>query len=372
MKIQAIVTCAGKGTRAGFKENKILKKIDGITVFEKTLSVFLDNENVSSVIVTASEKDMPEFKKLIKPTDKEISFVLGGETRTLSVYNALKKANADIVLIHDGARPFVSSETINRCISTVKEFRSAIACIAPTDTIARSLDGQTIEKSGRDGYYNVQTPQGFYLDDILPAYEKAIKSEKSYTDDGSIYSEFVKPAHIFIGNEENVKLTYKKDFSNGFLVGTGFDLHKLVPNRKLILGGIEIPHEKGLLGHSDADVLTHAVMDSLLSALSLGDIGKHFPDNDVAYKDISSIVLLKKVLELLKKEGWKVHNVSAVIMAEKPKLAPFTQKISTFLSEVIHIDEKMIGITCTTLEGVGLIGREEAIACQAYCSLEKI
>lgn len=372
MKIQAIVTCAGKGTRAGFEENKILRKIDGITVFEKNLSVFLNNENIDEVIVTYSQKDLPAFKELANNANKKIIFVEGGQTRTLSVYNALKKANADIVLIHDGARPFVSTETVNRCISTVKEFKSAVACIAPTDTVAFSSNGQTIEKSGRNNYFSVQTPQGFYLDEILPAYEKAIKSGKAYTDDGSVYSEFVKPARIFIGNEENVKLTYKKDFLNGFLVGTGFDLHKLVPDRKLILGGVEIPHDKGLLGHSDADVLTHAIMDALLSALSLGDIGKHFPDNDPTYKDISSMFLLKKVLELLKKEGWKVHNVSAVIMAEKPKLAPFTQKISTLLSEVIHINEKRVGITCTTLEGVGLVGREEAIACQAYCSLEKL
>lgn len=372
MKVQAIITCAGKGIRAGFNENKILRKIDGITVFEKTLSAFLLNENIDGIIVTASENDLPEFKKLTQNARKEISFVLGGNTRTLSVYNALKTADADVVLIHDGARPFVSNDTINRCVNDVKKHKSAIASVPSVDTIALSCDFQTIKSSKKEGYYVVQTPQGFFLEEILSAYEKAIKSGKPYPDDSSVYSEFVRPAHLSEGNVENVKLTYKQDFKEEYLVGTGFDLHRLVENRKLILGGVEIPHEKGLLGHSDADVLTHAIMDALLSALSLGDIGKHFPDKDPAYKDISSIYLLEKVLELLKKEGWKVHNVSAVIMAEKPKLAPFTKKISTFLSEVIHIEEKRVGITCTTLEGVGLIGREEAIACQAYCSLEKL
>ena len=155
-------------------------------------------------------------------------------------------------------------------------------------------------------------------------------------------------------------------------IGHGYDVHRLTKDRKLILGGVEIPNETGLLGHSDADVLTHAVMDAVLGALSLGDIGKHFKDTDPQWKDISSIYLLKKVLEMLHDKGYKVKNISAVIMAQKPKLSTFTDEISTNLAKVIHIDKNRVGITCTTLEGIGIVGREEGIATQAYCMLEKI
>lgn len=371
MKTSVILACAGKGVRAEFKDNKLLQKIGNITVFEKTFSVFEKSNLIDEIIVACSKEDLEVFKTLTKNVVKKTTFVLGGKTRTESVYNALKTAETDIVLIHDGARPFLQEQTIENCVKSVKEFSSGIACCPCVDTLAYSEDGKTINKSVRQGFYNVQTPQGFLKDEILSCYEKAMKSDKTYTDDASVYGDFLRPAHICEGDSSNKKLTYKSDFSNDVLVGTGFDLHRLVTDRKLILGGVEIPHDKGLLGHSDADVLTHAVMDAILSALSLGDIGKHFPDKDPAYKGISSIVLLKKVLKIIKNQGYKVRNVSAVIMAEKPKLSTFTEKISTTIAEVIHIDAKRVGITCTTLEGVGLVGREEAIACQAYCMLEK-
>ena len=370
MKTTAIITCAGKGTRAGFETNKLLQKTNGETYIEKTAKIFLQCEFIDNLILTSSQQDFTEITRIANTLGNNVKVVLGGETRTKSIQNALDNCNADIVLIHDGARPYVTTEIIKDCYQKVIETGSGIACQPCRDTIATVKDDKIIN-CGRDNLYLVQTPQGFFLKDIKKAYSQISQGE-TFTDDSGVYSKYVKPATISMGDSKNIKLTYKEDFSNQYLVGTGFDLHRLVENRDLILGGIKIPHTKGLLGHSDADVLTHAIMDSFLSALSLGDIGKHFSDTDPTYKDISSIYLLKKVLEMIQNHGYKINNVTAVIMAQKPKLSTFVEKISTYLAEVIHIEPKRVGITCTTLEGVGLVGREEAIACQAYCLLEKI
>ncbi len=370
MKTTAIITCAGSGTRAGFEKNKLLQACGDITYLEKTANAFLANPQIDQIIITSSPTDLDEISKISQKFDKKTLVILGGDTRTKSVYNALKASSGDIVLIHDGARPFVSQEIINDCISSVKNYQSGVACTPLTDTLAVEENGEII-RTERANRYLVQTPQGFYLKDILWAYEQ-IEENEVFSDDSGVYSKYIKPAKISLGSPENLKLTYKSDFKSDLLVGTGFDLHRLVENRKLILGGIEIPHVKGLLGHSDADVLTHAIMDALLSALSLGDIGKHFKDTDPQWKNISSIYLLKKVLEMIRAKGYGVKNVSAVIMAQKPKLSTFTDEISTNLAKVIHIDKNRVGITCTTLEGIGIVGREEGIATQAYCLLEKL
>ena len=370
MKTTAIITCAGKGQRAGFNKNKLLQLCGEITYLEKTIRVFYTHTEIDDIILTSSAEDYSEICKITQNIGENITVILGGNTRTESVRNALKVCTSDIVLIHDGARPYCTHEIISDCINSVKNYGSGIASTPLTDTLAVEQDG-VILKTERENRYLIQTPQGFYLKDILYAYSQ-ISPLESFSDDSGVYSKYVKPAKLSLGSNKNLKLTYAEDFAKTQLVGTGFDLHRLVENRKLILGGIEIPHTKGLLGHSDADVLTHAIMDAFLSALSLGDIGKHFKDTNPKWKNISSIYLLKKVLEMIREQGYKVVNVSAVIMAQKPKLSTFTDEISTNLAKVIHIDKKRVGITCTTLEGIGIVGREEGIATQAYCLLEKL
>ena len=172
--------------------------------------------------------------------------------------------------------------------------------------------------------------------------------------------------------DKQFKIRIEKEQQPEFRFGTGFDCHRLVEERKLILGGIEIPHVKGLLGHSDADVLTHAIMDALLSSLSLRDIGYHFSDKDAKYKDISSMILLEEVMKMINQKGYCVNNISAVIMAQKPKLSPYIPQILTSLATYLKINEKDIGITCTTTEKIGTVGREECIAVQAFCSVKPI
>ena len=367
--VTAIITCAGKGERAKFDKNKLLVKFNGLTVLERTLSSFIKNKYIDNIIVTVSKEDEEEVKKIV---GDNVQVVLGGETRTDSVKNALSVIEDGIVLIHDGARPFCSQRIINEAIESVKKFGSGITAIPSRDTVCKVDDDKIIGYVGKEGLYQVQTPQSFFVKDIKSAYGKT--ENNSFNDDGEVYLKNLSSPHLVIGEKENVKLTYHEDFEvfndlGVCRVGVGFDCHKLVENRKLILGGITIPHDKGLLGHSDADVLTHAIMDAILSGASMRDIGFYFPDKDPKYKDANSILLLKEVLKMIDDKGLKVKSISATIMAEKPKLLNHIPNIVDNLSKVLGVSTDNIGILATTLEGLGFVGREEGICVSASAVL---
>lgn len=368
MKVSLILTCAGKGTRAGFEKNKLLINFNGKTVLERTVSPFIKSGLIDEYIVTCSKEDKNEMADLLP---KEFILVSGGKTRTQSVKNALKRTTGDIVLIHDGARPFVTQKIIKDAIEGAVNFGSAITAIPSKDTVAKG-DENISEYLGKKELFIIQTPQAFNTNQIKKAFELA--GDKSFNDDGEVYFEYIGNPHLILGDAKNVKLTFKEDFellntAFNVKVGVGFDCHKLVKNRKLILGGIEIPHNLGLLGHSDADVLTHAVMDAILSGAGLRDIGYYFPDTDGKYKDAVSTELLKQVLELVDKKGYKVKSVSAVIMAEKPKLLKYIPDIANNLKNILDIGIDDIGIGATTLEGLGFIGREKGICVHSTATL---
>lgn len=372
MNITAIITAAGNGTRAGFENNKILQFLQGDkTVLEHAVAPFLRSPDINEIIITSSKTDYETIKNLFTNNiDKPIKIIIGGKTRTDSVKNALAVTTGDYVLIHDAARPYLSDALLRKCIDALLKHDSCAPIINCTDTIVE-LNNNRIVSSSRDGKARVQTPQGFKTANLIKAF--SLKSENEvFTDETGLYSKYVQPVYAIEGEKENVKLTYKQDFLPEYKCGTGFDLHKLVEGRKLILGGIEIPHDKGLLGHSDADVLTHAVMDALLSSCSLRDIGYHFSDKDAKYKDVSSMLLLERVLEMVKQAGYRPINVTAVIMAEKPKLSPYIQSVSQNLAMTMRLPVDSVGITATTLEGIGIVGREEGIAAQAYCNVQRI
>lgn len=378
MTVTAIITAAGCGVRSGLKSNKVLAKAeDGKTFLEKAAVPFDDDERVTQIIFTAGKTDFNDIEAIAKGLKTPSFTVLGGETRSLSVFNALKKAEGEIVLVHDGARPFVSAKVVNDCINGVIENGSAVAAVPCVDTVADLTDNGEIIKSTRKNRAIIQTPQGFYLKNLLSAFKKAeeLGTLSDFTDESGVYSAFFEKARICEGDKKNIKLTYPEDFApnkSDLRAGVGYDVHKLVENRKLILGGITIPHNKGLLGHSDADVLTHAVMDALLSAAALRDIGYYFSDKNPDFKGISSMLLLEKVLCMLNAEGYLPHNVSAVIQAQKPKLSPYVPQIRENLAKAINLPVSAVGISCTTTEGIGFIGREEGIAATAYCTIEKI
>lgn len=371
MKVSLILACAGKGVRAGFDKNKLLVEVSGTPCFEKTLSAFIESNLIDQIIVTASPIDFDFISDKVKG---KATVVLGGETRTQSVKNALSLIDGEVVLIHDGARPFVTTKMIKDCIDTAVEHGSAIPVIPSRDTMVKASAEKVDCYLGKSELFSVQTPQGFNAKQIKHAYAHAC--DRVYNDDGELYKEFFGDVHVYDGDVKNIKLTFATDFSSNentpdFRYGTGFDCHKLVSDRKLIIGGVEIAHDKGLLGHSDADVLTHAIMDAILSSLSLRDIGYHFSDKDPAYKNANSMELLKKVLLMIKQKGYRVHNVSATIMAEKPKLLNHIPTITRNLATALNIPESKVGIGATTLEGLGFVGREEGICVHATATVIK-
>ena len=362
-KITVILAAAGSGERAKQNKNKIFAEVCGAPCIKKTFDAFYNSELIDEYVVAARTEEQTEIKTLLPDFVKIVS---GGKTRTDSVKNALAATTGDIVLIHDGARPFVNSEIIKRCIESAKEFGSGVTAIPTRDTVVKSGADNT-EYLGKSGLSLIQTPQAFKTEEIKRAYETA--GDKVFNDDGEVYLNCFGKVKLVAGDIANVKLTYPEDFerANGKerRFGTGFDCHRLVENRKLILGGVVIPHDKGLLGHSDADVLTHAIMDAILSACALRDIGFWFPDSDEKYKGADSMKLLAEVLKIVGEKGFKPESVSAVIMAEKPKLLKHIWAITESLAKALGVAPEKIGISATTLEGLGFVGREEGICVHA-------
>ena len=374
VKLTAIIPCAGAGKRSKLKENKIFAPLGGIPVILKTVSIFAENKKIDEIIVVYGDGELEKIKEILSQIKKPIRYVLGGETRFDSVKNALDAVDEGGVLIHDGTRPFLSDRDLSAVIKSLLVYGSGVLATPLTDTVLETDGNSMIFASGRKNKLSATTPQAFMVNDIKIAYAHASASD-GYTDDAGVYSATLGKCRYVLASDNNKKLTYPDDFESlptYSKCGTGFDLHKLVENRKLILGGIEIPHDKGLLGHSDADVLTHAIMDAILSSASMRDIGYHFSDKDPKYKDVSSILLLQEVMKMLKFKGLKPVHVSAVVMAEKPKLSPYREVITKNLAKYLELDETSVGITFTTLEGIGIVGREEGIASQAYVLTKEI
>jgi len=368
--VVGLILCAGQGARTGLSYNKILHPIGKTTVLETTLDAFIQS-NCTSLLIVCSKNDLADIKALTKEY-KNLSYCIGGDTRVESVKNglaAIKKC--DIVVIHDGARPFVSPAVINNSIDSALKYGSGIVAFPTTDSIRKVQDGEIIESIPRDNLYNVQTPQSFRYDEIKAVYDNI--TAKNLTDDSEVYLALGKNPKIVLGEDTNRKITTISDFAlpkhTPLKIGIGYDVHKLVENRPLILGGVTIPHDKGLLGHSDADVLTHAIMDALLSAADLPDIGILFPDTDNKYKGANSIELLKEVITQVKEKGYQIQNVSAVIMAQRPKLASFLPEIKKCLADTLDISLDKINISATTTEGLGIVGKEQGMAASASCLL---
>ena len=368
--ITAIIVAAGSGTRAKLDKNKVLFTFDdGTTVLERSVKAFYSNDRIKRIVVAASPADEEEFARVLSPYSDKVKIVLGGATRTESVKNALAATDGELVLIHDGARPFVTKKIIGDVIKKACSCGSAVPVLPFVDSLGVGCG--KIEKVERGNRFLIQTPQAFDAALIKKAYSM-ITPDDVFTDDSGVYAKSIAPAEIVEGDKNNKKMTYPEDFAeHSMRIGTGFDLHRLVEGRKLILGGVEVPHTKGLLGHSDADALTHAVMDALLSSVGERDIGYHFPDTDEKYKGANSMKLLERVMEIVSAAGYRPVNVTAVIMAEKPKLMPFVPQITSSLAKALGLTDKTVGITCTTLEGLGIIGEERAIAVRCYALVSK-
>ena len=369
--VGVIICAAGKGLRAGFSKNKLLTFINGERVLTKTLFAF-DFPAINEIIVTSSQTDYDEITAISK-TFERTSVVLGGETRSQSVYNALQAITSDIVLIHDGARPFVTREVIEDCIQSVKAQGSGVCALPALDTVAVCRDGKIISVPDRTTLYQIQTPQGFFKENILFAYQRALETNDCvYTDDSSVFARFCGTPRLCAGARDNIKLTYAEDFRSTARCGFGVDTHAFGKEQSFILlAGVKIPSDSGLIAHSDGDVLCHAVMDALLSAAGLRDIGFYFPDSDEKWKNANSMQMLTSVVTMLQERGFAVKNISVAIQAEKPRLAKYIDQMKNALSSVLQIDPTAVGISAGTNEGLGYIGEGKGITVNAYALLRE-
>ncbi|MDE7076876.1 MAG: 2-C-methyl-D-erythritol 2,4-cyclodiphosphate synthase [Clostridia bacterium] len=387
MKISVIICAAGRGERAGMGRNKLLVPFNGANALYYTLeavrrfSVNLKGaDGVSDVIVTSSPEDFEEIEALCRPYGYKT--VLGGATRSQSVANALKEVEGEIVLIQDGARPYTTTEQYAACVKCVKQYGSAVTAMPATDTTVIEKDGYVNHIPARNAVYRVQTPQGFYTQEIKRAYALAANDGGIYTDDGAVYSRYISPARICpCGTESNRKLTYKEDFTDtasnctvrindtgaATRCGYGVDTHAFGKRQNFVtLCGVKIPCDTGLIAHSDGDVALHAVMDAILSAAGLKDIGHYFPDSDSTFKGADSAKLLATVIGEVQKKGLRVSGLSIAIQAEKPRLAAHIDQMIKNLSALTGAAADNISVTAGTCEGLGFVGEGRGIC--TYCT----
>jgi 2-C-methyl-D-erythritol 4-phosphate cytidylyltransferase/2-C-methyl-D-erythritol 2,4-cyclodiphosphate synthase len=371
MSVSVIICAAGKGTRTGFSENKVFAPYEGIPVIERTIAAFM-LPAITQIILAYNAEDEEKAQALAKKYPIEL--IVGGDTRTQTVYNALQAVTGEIVLIHDGARPFVSKQEIIDCIECVRAHESAICAVPVVNTQARCVGGEIVAVPDRRECYDVLTPQGFVTKRIVSAYAQAIHSDKAYTDDGSVYAEFCGNPHIYEGNRANRKLTYAEDFQpHPHRVGFGVDTHAFGKAQDYItLCGVQVPSESGLIAHSDGDVAVHALMDALLSAAGKKDIGHYFPDTDEKWRGADSMEMLAEVLRILQADGLYPASVSIAIQAEKPRLAKYITQMQERISSALTLPCDRVGISAGTNEKLGYVGEGKGITVYAYVLLTQV
>lgn len=378
----AIVLAGGSGSRMGAQRNKVLLKLAGKPVIVRAVEAFTNL--VDGVILVSREEDIPDMRAAMAAANLPVTIVAGGDSRQSSVWNGLcaLPESCTHVLIHDGARCLVDEGTIRRCMASVENHGTGVAAIPAIDTI-KQVDADEIVTAtpDRSQLRAVQTPQGFTVELIRRAHMSAQQAGFLGTDDASLVERLGHPVRLTEGNRRNIKLTTPEDLimAETFLgrnfpalrVGQGYDVHRLVEGRDLILCGVNIPHTLGLLGHSDADVAVHALMDAMLGAMALGDIGKHFPDTDERYRGISSMKLLEHVVALLKERHARVTNCDVTIVAQKPKLLPHIPQMQANIASALELPLDRVNIKATTTERLAFEGREEGISAQAICMVEQ-
>ena len=370
--VTAIIVAAGASRRMGF--DKLSYRLpDGRTVLETSCALFAAHPAVDELVLVAGG-NRPQCEAIAAACPKPCTVVQGGATRADSVRSGLAAAKGQLVAIHDAARPFASAEIITTALQAAAESGAAAPAVPVKDTIkVADQDGKVVVTPDRATLYAVQTPQCFDRALYLQALE-AVSGEKAslVTDDCSLFELAGLPVTLTAGDYANLKITTKEDLQKEktMRIGHGYDVHRLVEDRKLILGGVEVPYEKGLLGHSDADVLLHAVMDAVLGAAALGDIGQHFPDTDPAYKGADSLALTREVAKIIAAHGYKVGNIDATILCQRPKLAPHIPAMRQNIADAFGLPLDAVSVKATTEEHLGFTGEGLGIAAHAVALIE--
>lgn len=390
-----IILAAGQGKRMKASLNKQYLILKNKPVLAHTIGAFERSPLIHEIILVVHEEEQELCRKNILeiyPYKKVKKVVKGGEERQESAYLGLQamEEETEIVLIHDGARPFVTEQMIQQCIEEAKIYGAVSAGVPVKETVKMMGKDRFVRYTPkREDVWITQTPQAFQRDVIRKAHDFAIDQKILGTDDAMLVEHMGMKVKMVEGDYGNIKITTPEDLMAAeaifdckreklgrergeekmLRIGQGYDVHRLVEGRKLIIGGVEIPNEKGLLGHSDADVLLHAIKDALLGAAALGDIGKHFPDTDERYRGASSIELLMEVNRMIMEKGYRVGNVDATIIAQKPKMAPYISKMRENIAQALGVHVDCVNVKATTTEGLGFTGTGEGIAAQAVANI---
>ena len=382
--VTALILAAGSGTRMGNEVTKQRITLGGESILRCSVKVFASSSEIDCIVVACREDEVDWAREETFDMSKPVFVITGGKTRAESskkAFSAIPK-ESDFVAIHDAARCLVTVKNIDDVIHAAYINGAATAGTKVTDTVKTFSDGFINSTIPRDNLFFAHTPQVFSCE----LYEKALRSSTldiSNTDDNMLIEHIGGKVYPVDTGKQNIKITTADDLAYAeFLlegrrkmpdirVGHGYDVHRFAEGRRLVLGGVEIPHDIGLLGHSDADVLTHAIMDALLGACALGDIGRHFPDTSDEYKDISSLLLLKKVGELIKNAGYSVVNIDATLVLQRPKIAGYVNQMVDNISQILDIEQGRINIKATTEEKLGFTGREEGACAHAVATVKK-
>ena len=385
----AIIAAGGSGSRMGGGVPKQFMTLHNTPILALTVGRFLRVANLRTLVVAVPAEHHEAAAVLFRhflPAEEQHRLLLvnGGATRQESVKAGLAAlpTGTATVLVHDGARPFVTAEIIERCLRATEQNGAAIAAVRVRDTLKQAGEDHLIRATiDRSGLWQAQTPQGARVELLRRAYSLADEDGFQGTDEASLLEHAGIPVAIVEGSELNFKITRPDDLALAagltqekqmLKIGHGFDAHRLVSGRPLILGGVHIPHELGLDGHSDADALTHALIDGLLGAMGEGDIGRHFPDSDPRYKNISSLRLLTDVAGLLKKMNMTLGNADITVICQRPKLAPHIEAMRENLARACGVTPASLNIKATTTEQMGYTGRGEGIAAHAVVLLHTL
>ncbi|MDH5771734.1 MAG: bifunctional 2-C-methyl-D-erythritol 4-phosphate cytidylyltransferase/2-C-methyl-D-erythritol 2,4-cyclodiphosphate synthase [Rhodospirillaceae bacterium] len=380
----ALIVAAGRGQRFGGDVPKQYAPLGESTILGKSISAFINHPNIEAVRCVINENDVDLYDATAKlfSDNKLLNPVFGGETRQQSVLAGLESISPlspDTVLIHDGARPFVSDELISGVISALNDAPGAIPALEVVDTLKECIDDSVKKTVSRNNLYRAQTPQGFRFAEITKSHRDFLN--KNVTDDASIFEGTEMKVSIVAGAEENFKITTQDDYIRAqnklagsgahgeTRVGFGYDVHRFAAGSGLRLCGIDIPFDKAFIGHSDADVALHALTDAMLGAIGEGDIGFHFPPSDPRWKDANSEIFVLHALELMKKKNAKIVNVDITIICEAPKIGPHREQMRARIGEILKTDIARVSVKGTTTEKLGAMGRGEGVAAQAVASV---
>ena len=359
-----IILASGQSKRFNSSKPKQFIKYKNKALFEHSLDKALKSKLFKKIIIVTNDK-----KQIKKKYSKEVLIIKGGKERSDSSLIALKfikKYKPNNVLIHDAARPNFTIKLLKNLINSLKKNKASIPVISSKDSIKYKVKNQLFNLNRKNSYLT-QTPQAFKFKDV---YDLSIKQKSKIQDEATLFIENNLKLNFIKGEILNNKITFKEDLINPkTYFGIGFDIHRLVKNKKLYLGGIKIPYHSGLKGHSDGDVILHAIIDALLGAMRKKDIGTFFPDNKNKFKNIRSPKMLKPIIEILNNNNFYINNLDINLICEQPKVSKYRAKIINSLSNLLNLDKDLINLKGKTVEKLGLIGNEKAIACETIISL---